>query len=185
MPGMKRYGMFAAMWLVVNALPTAAHRPAAADLNQEAAALKKRGQIEQAVVLYQKAIGLNPRYHESYYNLGQIFYEQKHDEKQALLYFQKCVKVYPRCAQAWHQIGLCLKHANDLDGAEHALETSCNIEPTFSRLYNWADVLTKQKKLEKARTVLQQAKALPMAQTTPKQREKLQAKLDWIDKNSK
>lgn len=65
----------------------------------------KKGQYDQAIVDFNKAIELNPRDAAAYYNRG-ISYEKRGQHDRAILDFTKAIEINPRYAKAYINRGL-------------------------------------------------------------------------------
>ena len=62
--------------------------------NNMGVVLQKRGQFEEAVACYNKAIQISPLYDKPYYNLGRIA-EKDHKTDEAVRYYRKALKINP------------------------------------------------------------------------------------------
>src|SRR5262245_47321737 len=74
----------------------------AAKLNQRALALQKRGQVDEAIGLYEKACAVDPSWSTPFYNLG-LIYKKRRDWKLSLQHNRRAVALDPKNeAAAWN-----------------------------------------------------------------------------------
>jgi tetratricopeptide (TPR) repeat protein len=80
-------------------------REKAAQINQKALALQKRGQLREAIKLYQKAFALQPGWATPLYNLGLLFKNQGKWEE-SLKYNRRATAIDPKHEAAWWNLGI-------------------------------------------------------------------------------
>lgn len=64
-----------------------------------------KGDVENAIKNFQKAIELNPNHAEAYAKLGLIWYRYKEDYNTAIKYYLKAIEVNPNLAEAHFNLG--------------------------------------------------------------------------------
>src|SRR5262249_24243353 len=80
-------------------------RDKAAGINQQALELQERGQLKEAVKLYQKAAALDPRWAVPLYNLGLLFKNQ-HKWATSLKYNRRATELDPQNEASWWNLGI-------------------------------------------------------------------------------
>lgn len=76
-------------------------------LKLEADQLLKSGQIEQAILLYERVLRKNPYFANAYYNLATAYF-LKNDVEKSALNLEAFLKLYPNDAEVLYNLG-CLK----------------------------------------------------------------------------
>jgi tetratricopeptide (TPR) repeat protein len=79
-------------------------------------ALFQKGQVDDAIAQYQKAVEINPNYVQAHYNLGLALF-QKGQLDEAVAEFQKAVEINPNDADAHSNLGNALFQKGELDEA--------------------------------------------------------------------
>ena len=87
-----------------------------ATLSQRAAEASQQNRLDDAVVLYRKALALRPRWKEGWWSLGTIEYDQDHYAK-AAQDFEKLIAVDPANGTAHAMLGLCQFELSQDDSA--------------------------------------------------------------------
>jgi tetratricopeptide (TPR) repeat protein len=80
-------------------------REKAAALNGRAIDLQERGQLEEAIELYQAAAATDPRWGTPLYNLGLLF-KRQHKWEESLEYNRQATKLEPDNQPAWWNLGI-------------------------------------------------------------------------------
>lgn len=97
--------------------------PAVKELLAEAGSAESSGDYEQAVVLLERALRIQPRDPEILQNMAEIQIRVQ-DYQQALNFAVRSYDVGPRvgeiCSRNWRTIGVAREHLDDHDGAEQA-----------------------------------------------------------------
>ena len=70
-------------------------------------ALFQKGQVDEAMAQYQKALEINPNYAEAHNNLGDALF-QKGQVDEAMAQYQKALEINPNYARAHYNLGLAL-----------------------------------------------------------------------------
>ena len=125
-------------------------RPDSTTFNNLGVALSLKGKIDEAIKCHKKAIQLDPRNAEAYYNLGNIFYSQDNFKK-AIGEYEKAVSINPKYTKAHINLGVSLMEEGWLDQAARHLAEALKIEPNnVMAHYNMAAVMTEGDWLEEA-----------------------------------
>ncbi len=115
----------------------------------------RKGDFDQAIIEFKRAIELNPRYGDALHNLGTT-YQQKNDLPNAILYYEKAITVNPNLWQSYQAIGYIYFVQNKFSEAEVVLRKALEIapqEPNIRR--NLAIVLVKLKREAEAQKLLE------------------------------
>ncbi|MFA5293560.1 MAG: tetratricopeptide repeat protein [Phycisphaerae bacterium] len=125
-------------------------KPDATTFNNLGVALASVGRLNEAIVCHKKAIGLNPKNAEAYYDLGNIMlatskFDQAADE------YSRALQIKPEYAKAHSNLAIVFAQQGKLDEAiEHFAQASA-IEPNdIGMHYNLAMALTNNGLLEDA-----------------------------------
>jgi tetratricopeptide (TPR) repeat protein len=117
----------------------------------------RQGDMERAVVEFQKAIELNPQYGDAYHNLGNT-YQQMEKYDLALESFQKAISFNPNLWQSYANIGVIYYQQKQYPKAESSLLQAIKIFPTNDGLYAGLGVIyLDQNQEEKAMEVFKRA----------------------------
>lgn len=99
----------------------------------KAVAFHNKLELEAAFENYKKAVELNPKMIDAYYNLAQVILARKpvgnDDLKQALAYLENAVALDEKFADAYYYIGVIKKNLEDYEGAVEALDRVIEIQP--------------------------------------------------------
>ncbi len=76
--------------------------------NKRGVAYARKGQYDQAISDFNKALEINPRYATAYYNRG-VAYARKGQYDQAISDFTKALEINPRYATAYYNRGLPIR----------------------------------------------------------------------------
>jgi tetratricopeptide (TPR) repeat protein len=88
----------------------------AQEFNRQGIALGRVGKFEEAVSLFTKAIALDPKYDEAYYNRGKAKLNLE-QYRAAIKDFDTAIKLRPKYADAYNNRGIAKKKIGDLTGA--------------------------------------------------------------------
>ncbi len=85
-------------------------------LAKQADAARQDNRTDEAVVLYQKALKLNPRWDEGWWYLGTLFYDSDRYSEGAAA-FRNLAELDPEYGAAWAMLGLCEFEIHDYENA--------------------------------------------------------------------
>jgi protein O-mannosyl-transferase len=116
-----------------------------------------RGNTEQAMKHFYKALEIYPDDYVVPYNLGNIFKAQgKFDE--AVAYYRKALRIQPDFVEAHKNLANVLKKQGKLDEAVEHYEKALMLKPQDSKtLYNLANIFREQGKFNEAVTAYQRS----------------------------
>ena len=118
----------------------------------------KRGQIDEAVEEFQKALEINPNYKEAHSNLG-IALVQKGQVDEAIAQYQKVLEIDPNFLGAYSNLGIALAQKGQLDEAIAEYQKALEINPNQCEgHYNLGSALFQKGQLDEA--IAQYQKAL-------------------------
>ena len=75
-----------------------------------------RGQLEQSIAEYQKAIQINPNFAQARNNLGNVYYNQSKLEE-AVVEYQRAIAINPNYAKAHYNLGVVYHQQGKLEEA--------------------------------------------------------------------
>jgi len=90
--------------------------------------LAQRGQVEQAIPYFQRAVEIDPHYADAYNNLGTV-YIFGGQTAQALLSFQKAAELEPNIASIQINLGLSLVKTGQLDASISHFQKAVSLDP--------------------------------------------------------
>jgi tetratricopeptide (TPR) repeat protein len=125
----------------------------------------KRGQVDDAMVHYQKALEVNPNYAEALNNLGlALFRKGRVDD--AVAQFQKALEVNPNFAQAHSNLGVALIQKGQVGAAVAQYQKAVKINSDYAQAYyNLGNALIQKGQVNDA--VAQYQKALEIKPDYP------------------
>ena len=91
------------------------------------------GKNEEAIILYKKAIAINPNLAETYYNLASIYCDI--DKKEAIVLYKKAIAINPDLAEAYYNLG-SIYHNIDKKEAIVLYKKAIAINPDLADAYN-------------------------------------------------
>jgi tetratricopeptide (TPR) repeat protein len=94
-------------------------------------ALLQKGQVDDAVAQYQKAVEIYPNYQEAHGNLGLALF-QKGQVDDAVAQYQKAVEINPNYVQAHYNLGVALFQKGQVDDAVAQYQRAVEIDPNFA-----------------------------------------------------
>jgi tetratricopeptide (TPR) repeat protein len=127
-----------------------ASSPSARAFTQLGMAYSTAGDVDRAIVQYQRALALQPDFRDAHLNLGTAFGRQgKLDD--ALREFTTAVDLDPQLAEAHHNLGLALAAKGRRDEAVQQFTLAINARPDFADAYNsLGSVLSDEGRLDEA-----------------------------------
>ncbi len=125
--------------------------------NNVGAALARRGQIDEAIAHYQRALEINPDYADAHDGLGQALLSKGRVDE-AITHFRKVVAVKPDFAEAHNNLGAALAKSEGVDEAMVEYQKALEIDPNFAQAHNnLGFVLARRGRLDEARVHFQKA----------------------------
>lgn len=92
---------------------------------------------KEAIDEYLKAIKLNPKFPESYYNMGSVKYNNLKDYQGAIPDFNKAIELNPNHITAYTNRGLTKQALKDYQGAMADFDKAIQMSPYFAVAYNF------------------------------------------------
>jgi tetratricopeptide (TPR) repeat protein len=124
-------------------------------------ALFEKGQLDDAVAQYEKALEINPNYVAAHYNLGNALF-RKGQLDEAIAQFQKALEISPKNAEARINLGNAFLQKEQLDEAVGQFQQAVEINPNDAEAhYDLGNGFFQKGQLEEA--VAQFQKALEIA----------------------
>ncbi len=109
-----------------------------------------KGQIDEAMSYYQKAIGQNPNHAGAYYNLG-VAFQGKGLNDQAILYYEIAIGINKDFTDAHHNLGVAYKEKGDFDEALICFQRVLQLKPNHAgAYYNIGNILAAKGSFEEA-----------------------------------
>jgi tetratricopeptide (TPR) repeat protein len=97
--------------------------------------LFQKGNVDEAIVHYKKALQINPDSMEAHYNLGNALL-QKGSVDEAIAHFQKALQIKPNDAEANNNLGNALFQKGSVDEAIVQYQKALQIEPDYAEAHN-------------------------------------------------
>ena len=94
-----------------------------------------KGDYDQAIKDYDKAIELKPNYSDAYYNRG-IAYDNKGNYDQAIKDYNKAIELNPNHTNAYNNRGLTYDKKGDYNQAIKDYSKAIELKPNYSDAYN-------------------------------------------------
>src|SRR4029077_15274736 len=91
----------------------------------------QKGQPDEAIEQFQKALGINPNYVKAHSNLGVALF-QKGELDEAIAQFQKAVEINPDSFAIHYNLGNALFQKGQLDEAITQFQEVLRLKPDFS-----------------------------------------------------
>ena len=126
----------------------------------------EKGQLDEAIAHYQKALQLKPDYANAYYNLGNALL-RKGQLDEAITQYQEALQLNPDNAQARVNFGTALSQEGKLDEAITQFQQAAQIEPNNEETHNNLGAALLQKG-RVAEAIAQFRQALQIAPANPK-----------------
>ncbi|MEW6054469.1 MAG: tetratricopeptide repeat protein [Nitrospirota bacterium] len=86
------------------------------ELYQQGTAYQDRGQLDEAISCYQKAVKLDPKLFKAFYNLG-VAFQNKGNIDTSILYYEIALGLNPEFLEAYHNLGIAYKDKGQFDDA--------------------------------------------------------------------
>lgn len=108
------------------------------------------GQLDEAVIAFQKTVSLAPDYAEAYNNLGNALHDQGKFGK-AIKAYKKAISIKPDYAEAYSNMGNALQDQSRFEEAINVYKKATSTKPDYAEAhYNMGICLRKQDRLEEA-----------------------------------
>jgi tetratricopeptide (TPR) repeat protein len=114
------------IFLILTTLAGCAATEEIALLNQ-GIAFGKDGKHDRAIASFDKALEINPRYADAYYNRGFAYAIGKGQYDRAISDFNKAIEINPRCAEAYGARGIAYNAIGQLDKACSDWKRACEL----------------------------------------------------------
>ena len=89
------------------------------------------GMENEALLLYDKILSINPNADLAYYNKGYIFMVYKEDNESAVSMFEKTVKLNPSYKEAYHNLGLAYENLKNYPKARENYKNALKLDPAY------------------------------------------------------
>ncbi len=89
---------------------------------------------DAAIDNYKKAVSINPKLAEAYYNLG-IAYGEKGDTETAIIYYKKAIAINPNDAEAYNNLGNAYREKGDTETEIIYYKKAIAINPEHAKAY--------------------------------------------------
>ncbi len=104
----------------------------------------EKGDFDNAISNYTRAIGLDPKYDKAYYNRG-LAYACKEDYDKAIADINKVIELKPEFAEAYYILGLAYEYKSMPDRAIEAYNKALKLNPSFKDAQNRLELTLSQK----------------------------------------
>ena len=113
-------------------------------------AVLEKGQVDEAVAHFQKALAIDPAFYDAHNSLGLVLLQQGR-AKEAIARFQEAVKLRPDFAAAYNNLGNALRQDGQADAAVSHFRKALEINPRFAlAFYNLGNGLLEQGRTDEA-----------------------------------
>ena len=117
--------------------------------------LKKKGRIEEALIINQKIVEINPKDVEALYNLGNTFKELYRLEE-ARTNYKIAIKLQPEHFGAHNNLGIVLKELGEFEDAEISFKYLIKLKPNnVEAINNLGNILKELHKVKEAKKAFQ------------------------------
>jgi tetratricopeptide (TPR) repeat protein len=97
------------------------------DLAEQAAELRKSGNVDDAIILARRAIEIDPNDPDAWWQLG-LAVETKDGAESAILYFEKTIELANGFAYGWFKLGNCQKQLGQTEEALRCFEKALALD---------------------------------------------------------
>ena len=114
------------------------------------AAAAQTGQLDEAIIAFQKVIAIKPDYADAYSNMGNAL-KEKGALENAIQAYSSAISIRPDFAEAYNNMGTTLQEQGKLEEAIEAYNKALAIKPDYAEAnYNMGATLNEKGKLEEA-----------------------------------
>jgi FKBP-type peptidyl-prolyl cis-trans isomerase 2/lipoprotein NlpI len=96
--------------------------------------VQDKGQLDEAIPLYQQAIKLNPKHSGAFYNLGVVFQKLGQIDK-AIVYYEIAIGLTQNLIEAHHNLGIAYKDKGQFDEAIICFQRVLQLQPDHANAY--------------------------------------------------
>jgi tetratricopeptide (TPR) repeat protein len=104
----------------------------------------KKGETDEAIDQYQKAIAIHPNYAEAESNLGNALLHQG-DAAKAISHYRRALDLNPRYTDAHYNLGVALLQTGQTDPAMEQFQATTGIDPLYAAAHYNAGYILMQK----------------------------------------
>ena len=97
--------------------------------------LFERGQVDEAMTHYKRAVDIEPHYATAHYNLGGVL-RQKGQPDEAIAQFRKALEIQPLYSMAHYNLGEVLRQKGEVDEAIAHYQRALEIHPDYAEAHN-------------------------------------------------
>jgi type IV pilus biogenesis/stability protein PilW len=110
----------------------------------------KKGQVDEAMARFQKALEIDPNYADAHSNLGLVLYRKGQVEK-AIFEYQKALGIDPNNAKTHNDLGAALYQIGQVDEAMIQFQKALGIDPNYANAHdNLGIALLKKGRVDEA-----------------------------------
>jgi len=126
-------------------------------LNNLGLAVLEKGQVDEAMAYFRKALEVDAGFVDAHNSLGLVLLQEGHVQE-AIAHFQEAVRLRPDFAVAHNNLGNALRQDGQLDAAVNHFQQSLEIDPRFAlACYNLGNGFLQQGQLDEAIAYFQKA----------------------------
>ena len=113
-------------------------------------ALYQKGQVDEAIDHYQKALQINPNFAEAHSDLGLALF-QKGQMDEAITHYQKALEIKPNYVEAHYNLGNALLQKGQIDEAIEQYQKALEINPNYAKAHcNLGNALLQKGQIDEA-----------------------------------
>ncbi|MGD0745856.1 MAG: tetratricopeptide repeat protein, partial [Verrucomicrobiota bacterium] len=125
--------------------------------NNLGTALRQKGNVDEAIAQFQKALEIKPDFALAHYNLGNAL-AQKGNVDEAIIQYQEALQINPDDADAHNNLGLALLKKGNVDEAIAHYQKALQIKPDYGLVhFNLGSALLKKGNMDEAIAQFQKA----------------------------
>jgi tetratricopeptide (TPR) repeat protein len=136
------------LYLFFDTIPIRAVTDSAKNRAQEYVTLGRQrareDKIDDAIILYHKALKEDPLSAEAYFYLGNSAFQQK-DITHAIAYYTRAAEINPQCTEIFCNLGICANVQNNTDDAIDYFRKAVALEPSYCLAHTQLGFLLEKK----------------------------------------